>query len=346
MLDADARQRQLFGVLRRLMQRSSVEQPAVFLIEDLHWLDSGSEAWVAEWVDAAAGTANLVVVNFRPEYRAEWMQRSHYQQLTLAPLGPEAIRELLTAWIGDDPSTAGLAEAIHARTGGNPFFAEEVVQSLIETAALGGERGAYRLATSVERLEVPATVQALLSARIDGLAEREKQVLQAAAVIGKEFSEPVLARVCEVSAAELPAALVALRSAEFLHEVALYPEAQYAFKHPLTHEVALGSQLKERRRARHAAVARAIEELHTSSLEEHAPLIAHHWEQAGDALAAARWHHRAARWVTGKAAQQALHHWRSSARGPSQTPSICTLWVLPRHIQPGELLGRSTRPTV
>jgi class 3 adenylate cyclase len=256
-MDPDAKRRQLFAVLRRIVQRDNPSVRAfVTLIEDLHWMDPGSEAFLTEWVDAIGPVPRLLVVNFRPEYHADWMQKSYYRQLPLAPLGPDAIRELVGDLLGHDPSTARLADAIHARTGGNPFFTEEVVQSLIESGHLEGERGAYRLVTSVEELEVPATVQPLLASRIDRLAEREKRVLQIAAVIGVEFSEPVLARVAHLPERELGAALDALKQAEFVYEEAIYPVAEYAFKHPLTQEVALTSQLRERRARLHADVAR------------------------------------------------------------------------------------------
>jgi predicted ATPase len=166
------------------------------------------------------------------------MQRSYYQQLPLQTLGPEAIRALLRDQLGEDPSVAALPEAIHERTKGNPFFIEEVVQSLVESGHLTGARGAYRLTTAIEALEVPASVQAVLAARIDRLPEQEKQVLQTAAVIGKTFSEALLCRVvmsaATIGETELSAALSALVAAEFLYEAALYPELQYSFKHPLT----------------------------------------------------------------------------------------------------------------
>jgi hypothetical protein len=163
--------------------------------------------------------------------------------------------------------------------------------------------------TPVERLQVPATVQAVLAARIDRLPEREKRLLQVAAVIGKDFAEPLLAEVAELPAEELKATLAALRRAEFVHEQAIYPVVEYSFKHPLTQEVALGSQLKERRRTVHAGVARAIEAQDAERLDERAPLLAHHWEEAGDALVAARWHRRAAEWVGATDFAAATHHW-------------------------------------
>jgi adenylate cyclase len=308
-LDPEARQRQLLAVMRQVIQSVSEAQPTVTLIEDLHWLDDASGEFLAQMVDARAGSRNLLLLNFRPEYHADWMQKSWYRQIPLTPLGRDAIAELLADLLGRDPSLAGLATPIHARTGGNPFFTEEVAQTLIESGHLEGTRGAYRLVTPVERLQVPATVQAVLAARIDRLPEREKRLLQVAAVIGKDFAEPLLAEVAELPAEELKASLAALRRAEFIHEQAIFPVVEYSFKHPLTQEVALGSQLKERRRAVHGAVARAIERQHAEHLDERAPLLAHHFEEAGEALAAARWHRRAAEWVGYTDFAAATHHW-------------------------------------
>jgi len=316
-MDPEAKQRQVFAVIRRVIQDPRVAADRVFaLIEDLHWFDPASEALLAQWVDAIAGTSSFLVVNFRPDYRAEWMQKSYYRQLPLAPLGSKAIRDLLTDLLGADPSTQGLADDIHARTGGNPFFIEEVVQGLIESGHLQGERGAYRLVTPIERLEVPASVQSLLGARIDRLPEREKEILQTAAVIGREFSEPILRQVV-ASTARVPlaeedvaAALATLQAREFLYETALYPISEYTFKHPLTQEVALGSQLQERRRVIHAAVAAAIEATKADKLDEQAALLAHHYEQAGQPLTAATWHARAGRFVGRGDFEEAGRHWR------------------------------------
>jgi adenylate cyclase len=238
------------------------------------------------------------------------MGKSYYQQLPLAPLGPEAIRELLGDLLGGDPSTEGLPEAIHARTAGNPFFTEEVIQSLIESGQLEGTRGSYRLVSEIAALEVPATVQAVVAARIDRLPEHEKQVLQTASVIGREFAEPVLEAVGELPAADLVESLRVLTGAEFLYEQSLYPVAEYAFKHPLTQAVAYGSQLGERRARVHAAVARAIERLDAEKLDERSALLAHHWEAAGEALEAARWHRRAAEWIGRNDVAQAIRHWQ------------------------------------
>ena len=189
-MDPEAKQRQIFAALRKEIQEGNHDTQLVTLLEDLHWFDPGSEAFLEQWVDAIAGSSALLVVNFRPEYTAEFASRSYYRQIPLAPLGREAVRELLDDLLGADPSTRGLAELIHGRTGGNPFFTEEVVQSLIESGHLEGTRGRYKLLTPVDRLAVPASVQALLAARIDSLGDVAKRVLQTAAVIGKDFSEP------------------------------------------------------------------------------------------------------------------------------------------------------------
>jgi class 3 adenylate cyclase/tetratricopeptide (TPR) repeat protein len=293
-IDPDARQRQLFAFLRQLIQARSEREPSVILIDDLHWIDPGSDAFIAQAVEATATTRTLMLVNFRPEYHTAWSRKTYYRQVPLVPLGPEAIGELITELLGADRSVAALPALIRERTGGNPFFAEEIIQSLIESEHLQGARGAYRLVTPVERLGVPSSVQSVLSARIDRLPPREKQVLQAAAVIGREFDEPCLSRVAEQTAEDLSAALPALTTLEFVVEEALYPRAEYAFKHPLTHEVAYNSQLGGRRARVHAAVARAIEALEPEKLDDRAALLAHHCELGGEPLEAARWNARAA----------------------------------------------------
>ena len=189
-------------------------------------MDAASEAFLEQLVDAIAGSRSLLIVNFRPEYHATWSAKSYYRQIPLAPLGPEAVRAILEDLLGHDPSIDGLAQSIYARTGGNPFFTEEVIQSLIESGALQGIRGSYQLVKPIERLQVPTTVQALLAARIDRLGEREKFALQSAAVIGKDFSEPILRRVVNeishspLSETELGLALRLLKDGDFILEEA------------------------------------------------------------------------------------------------------------------------------
>ena len=309
-MDPEARQRQLLDFTKRMIHAQSAREPGINLFEDLHWLDAASESFLANHVDAIEGTASLMIVNFRPEYSAGWMSKPYYRQIALTPLGAEALDELLAHLLGSDPSLDGLPQLIRERTAGNPFFVEELVQSLVEAGNLVGERGAYRLAAPVEDAAVPASVQTVLAARIDRLPEREKAVLQAAAVIGKELPEPVLRRVAGLPPPELEEALRELVAGEFVFEQELYPELLYAFKHPLTHEVAYRSQLGERRARLHGATARAIAEQDPDRLDERSPLLAQHWEAAGEALEAARWHARAGAWSGTSDPNQSLRHWR------------------------------------
>lgn len=319
-MDPDARQRALLGLIRRMVHASSRREPAVNMLEDLHWVDAGSQVFLTQLVESVAGTRSLVLVNFRPEYRAEWMSKSYYRQVSLLPLGPEATDALLAELLGTDPSLNGLSELIRERTGGNPFFVEELVRMLVEEGRLDGSRGAYRLLRPVEHDAVPATVQTVLAARIDRLAEHDRQVLRAAAVIGVEFAQPVLARVVELTGDELEAALHGLVAVELVYERELYPEAVYAFKHPLTREVAYGSQLGERRAAVHRRAAQALAELYAERLDERAGVIAHHWEAAGEAFEGARWHARAAAWSGLSDIAAAVSGWRKVAELASAAP--------------------------
>ena len=312
-IDPEQRQKRIHGVLKRILHDPAYGGLRVILLEDLHWFDGASDAYLETTVDSVPATRDLLLVTFRPGYQAPWMQRPYYQQLSLQPLDPEALRALLRDLLGEDPSVAALPEIIHARTKGNPFFIEEVVQSLVEGGQLAGGRGAYQLATPVEALQVPASVHAILSSRIDRLPEPEKELLQTAAVIGKTFSETLLGRVMAsltaIDDTALDPALSALVTAEFLYEAALYPQLEYSFKHPLTQEVAQRSQLRERRVRVHAAVAQALTEA-GGNLDERAAEIARHWDEAGAPSKAARWHRHAAEWAGLSDPRESLRHWR------------------------------------
>jgi class 3 adenylate cyclase/tetratricopeptide (TPR) repeat protein len=317
-MDAQVKQRQIYGFLRTLVRARSAAEPAVILVDDLHWVDDASDAFLAELFEAIEGTRTLCLVNFRPEYSAAWMHKASYQQIALKPLGPREIDELVSHLIGADPSVSVLAKRIRERTQGNPFFIEETIQELVETGKLDGRRGAYRVIEMVDTPDLPPTVQSVLAARIDRLAEKEKSLLQAAAVIGKNFPASVLREVVETAEEGLARSLSVLRDREFFYQESFFPEVEYAFKHPLTQEVAYHSQLSSRRRAVHASVARVIEKLYAAKLDERAALLAHHWEAAGEAFEAARWHRRAAEWVGLSNPLMALRHWRAACALLSQ----------------------------
>lgn len=310
-LTTEVRTRRVFEVLRRVTQHRSEREALVILLEDLQWFDPQSEALLGELIPSFPGTRTLVMANFRPEFSASWMRHSYYRQLPLAPLPPYAVEELLLALLGDDPSLAPLPDHVISRTGGNPFFVEEVVRALVEDGSLAGEPGCYRLTRPPSDLAVPPTVQATLAARIDRLPEREKQVLQTAAVIGRTFLEAVLAAVAGKPEEELEGSLRALCDAEFLQEESAWPSPEYRFWHALTREVAYGTLLSGRRSRVHAGVARALADLDPARADERAALIASHYEASGDELDAARWEYRAATWAMRRDLGEAIRRWRA-----------------------------------
>jgi class 3 adenylate cyclase/tetratricopeptide (TPR) repeat protein len=318
-VSAEARQRLMRGVVRRLYRVPGRTVVTVSLMEDLHWMDEGSGQLVAESVSAVEGTTNLLLVNFRPEYQPEWADSPVYRRVPLVPLGPDSTKELLADLAGDDPSLDGLAELVHERTGGNPFFIEEVIRELVEAGYLVGERGGYRLTRPVDDTGVPATVQAILAARIDRL-ETAKALLQAASVIGKEVPEPALKMVAGVDDTALAEGLKELIGAGFLYEAEIYPERILAFSHPLTQEVAYGSQLGEQRAKAHAAAGQALIELNPERHEELAALIAQHLEEGHETLEAARWYARAAYRAGYGHPQDAMRLWEKVSHLADELP--------------------------
>ena len=225
-------------------------------------------------------------MNYRPEYQHHWGSRTYYTQLRLDPLPPETAEALLGALLGADAGLEPLKRMLIARTEGNPFFLEESVRALVETGSLLGERGAYRLARPLPTIQVPATVQAVLAARIDRLPPGDKALLQTASVVGKDVPLVLLQAIAEQSEDALYAAIGRLQAAEFLYEAGLFPDLEYTFKHALTHEVTYGSLLQERRRTLHRRIVETIERLYPDRLAEHVERLAHHafrgeaWEKA------------------------------------------------------------------
>jgi class 3 adenylate cyclase len=290
---SEQRQARLAAILGQLIHDLAVREPIVLLVDDVHWIDPASEDCLRELARVARGIRVLVVANFRPDYDAAWMVDEHCHRLALAPLSQEASQALLTDLLGNDASLADLFDMIGERTGRNPFFIEEVVQALAASGSLAGRPGAYRLTAPLETLAIPATVQSLLAARIDRLEADAKNVLETASVIGKQFDEAILREVVACDGDALAGILGTLRDAEFLNESHGSSGARYAFRHPLTQEVAYQSQLADRRARLHGAVAAALVNLMADRLGEHAALIAHHWSAAGMRYEAERWRQRA-----------------------------------------------------
>jgi class 3 adenylate cyclase/tetratricopeptide (TPR) repeat protein len=285
-LEPTQRRQRTLAALKRLLLRESQEQPLLLVFEDLHWIDAETQALLDSLVESLPTARLLLLVNYRPEYQHGWGSKTYYTQLRLDPLPPASAGDLLQALLGDDPSLEAFKPLLIARTEGNPFFLEESVRTLVETGMLVGEPGAYRLAQALPTIRVPATVQAVLAARIDRLPPEEKRLLQTAAVIGTEVPLPLLQAIADVPEAALHRGLAHLQAAEFLYETRLFPEPEYTFKHALTHEVGYNSLLLERRRGLHARIVEALDGLAGERVAEQVERLAHHalrgevWDKA------------------------------------------------------------------
>ena len=285
-LDPPQRRQHTLAALKRVLLRESQVQPLLLVFEDLHWIDTETQTLLDSLVESLPTAQLLLLVNYRPEYQHGWGSKMYYSQLRLDPLPPMSADEFLHALLGDDPSLAPLKQLLIERTEGNPFFLEESVRTLVETGVLEGERGAYLLGQALQTIQVPATVQAVLAARIDRLPPEEKGLLQTAAVIGHEVPLPLLQAIADMPEEVLHRSLAHVQATEFLYETRLFPECEYTFKHALTHEVAYGGLLHERRRALHARIVAALEALAGDRLIEQIERLAHHalrgevWDKA------------------------------------------------------------------
>jgi class 3 adenylate cyclase/tetratricopeptide (TPR) repeat protein len=285
-LDPPQRRQRTLTALKRLLLRESQVQPLLLVFEDLHWVDTETQALLDSLVESLPTAQLLLLVNYRPEYQHGWGSKTYYTQLRLDPLPPASAATVLQALLGDDSSLAPLTSLLIARTAGNPFFLEESVRTLVETGVLEGKRGAYHLGQALQTVQVPATVQAVLAARIDRLPPEEKGLLQTAAVIGHEVPLPLLQAIADLPEEVLHGGLAHLQAAEFLYETRLFPEHEYTFKHILTHDVAYSSLLQQRRRVLHAHIVEALEALAGDRMAEQVERLAHHalrgevWDKA------------------------------------------------------------------
>jgi class 3 adenylate cyclase/tetratricopeptide (TPR) repeat protein len=275
-LDPPQRRQRTLEAVKRLLLRESQVQPLLVIFEDLHWIDSETQALLDGLIESLPTARVLLLVNYRPEYEHAWGRKTYYLQLRIDPLQPESAEALLNALLGEDRTLEPLKRVLVERTEGNPFFLEESVQTLVEAKVLVGARGAYQMTKAPAQWQIPATAQAILAARIDRLAPEDKRLLQAASVVGKDVPFALLQALAEGSEDALRRGLTRLQAAEFLYEARLFPDLEYTFKHALTHEVTYGSVLQDRRRALHARIVEAIEALHPERLIEHVERLAHH----------------------------------------------------------------------
>jgi class 3 adenylate cyclase/tetratricopeptide (TPR) repeat protein len=348
-LDPPQRRQRTLSALKRVLLRETQVQPLLLVFEDLHWIDAETQALLESLVESLPTVRLLLLVNYRPEYQHGWGNTTYYTQLRLDPLPPTSAGAFLQALLGHDPSLAPLTRLLIARTEGNPFFLEESVRTLVETGVLVGEPGAYRLGKPLDGLQVPATVQAVLAGRIDRLPFEDKRLLQTAAVIGTEVPSPLLQAIAELPEDALYRGLAHLRAAEFLYETRLFPDHEYTFKHALTHEVAYGSLLQERRRGLHARIVEALEALAGDRVAEQVERLAHHalrgevWHkaltycrQAGEKALARSAHLEAVRYF--EQALSALQH--LPEQRDTREQAIDLRFALRSALQPSGDLGR------
>jgi class 3 adenylate cyclase/tetratricopeptide (TPR) repeat protein len=275
---AEARRRYTFEALRALTLAGSARRPIVFAVEDLHWVDPASQDFLRYLAENSTRAAVLILVTHRPGYAPPWADRSYYSQIALAPLSEGESERVVESVLGVQSLPAAVKALVCQKAEGNPFYLEEITRSFVDTGILARADGGYVLARPVTPQDVPDTVQGVIMARIDRLADTRKRTIQTAAVIGREFAAHLLGRIADIQG-RLEESLAELHALEFIYEKTLFPDLEYVFKHALVQDVAYGSLLKPRRRALHELVGRAIEELYADRLDEHIAELAHHFAQ-------------------------------------------------------------------
>jgi class 3 adenylate cyclase len=325
-IDPDARRRRLTALVNATSLARKA--PAVYVIEDLHWMDEVSESMLAEFLTVIPQTHSLVLISYRPEYRGALSRVPDAPSIALAPLSDSETTALVAQLLGPDPSVAELATMIAERAAGNPFFAEEIVRELGERGVLRGNRGTYISMADVAEVSMPATVQASIAARIDRLDPAAKRTLSAAAVTGAKFSRDLLETL------GIDPVLQDLVAAQFVDQVRFTGGPEYVFHHPLIRTVAYESQLKSDRVELHRRVAAAIESRDPAAVEENAALIAEHLQAAGDLHTAYGWHMRAAAWATNRDIAAARLSWERAQTIadalPAEDPNRTAMRIAPR----------------
>lgn len=310
-LDPGERRRRTLDAIKLLLLREARARPLLLVVEDLHWIDTESQALLDGLVDSLGAAHLLLLATYRPEYRHGWAGKSSYGHLRLDALPASNTAEMLDALLGTDPGLAHLKQLLVRR--GIPFFIEEAVRTLADGQALKGEPGAYHLAQPVDAIRIPPTVQAMLAARIDRLAPKDKRILETAAVVGKNIPLALLAIVTEEPAETLQAAFDRLQAAELVHQTGLHPEVEYAFRHALIHEVAYAGLLQARLTELHARIAAAIETLYRDRISEHTERLAHHAHRGELHEKAVHYLRQSGLRAAGRSALTDAQHWLEQA---------------------------------
>lgn len=294
-LDPAARRRRLASILHGLLEDVASHAPTLIVIEDTHWIDSSSLDVLPILVDHAASQRLLFVFTTRPGFSAAWMASSNYQQIPLDPLPHDDCDSMIRNIVGDAAATQKLQHEICVRAAGNPLFVEHSVLSLVHDGILSGTPGAYRLERDPEGLQIPPSIRALLSARVDQLGESAKRVLHVASLLGVEFDRDLLEDVADVE--DVGAALDELVKLRMVEAKAMLPVERYAFHHPLVRETAEQTQLRARKRELHSRIAASMIERYGNGPSVHMAGIASHLERGGRMMESAETLMRYAAWV-------------------------------------------------
>jgi class 3 adenylate cyclase len=325
-IDPDARRRRLTALINAAQLART--EPAVYVIEDAHWIDEVSESMLAEFLSVIPKTPSLVLITYRPEYQGLLSRVAGAQTIALAPLSDSETASLVAELLGPDPSVGALGQMIAERAAGNPFFAEEIMHELAERGVLHGQTGAYVSTAEVAEVSVPATLQATIAARIDRLDSKAKRTLGAAAVVGSRFGLDLL------TGLGVEPVVDELVAAQLIDQVRFMRQPEYVFHQPLIRRVAYESQLKSDRAELHRRLAALIQERNAESIDENAALIAEHLEAAGDLHAAYSWHMRAATWLANRDITAARLSWERAQTIadalPADDPNRIAMRIIPR----------------
>jgi class 3 adenylate cyclase/predicted ATPase len=333
-MDRPLRKQRTLDAIKRVMVRESLAQPLLVIFEDLHWFDNESLEFMTLLADSLATLRILMLVNHRPEFAHPSHAKSYYKQLRLDPLEANNAEELLSVLLTDAVELRPFKELIIEKSEGNPLFIEEIVRALFENGTI--VRGGDQVRVTLPRTEIsiPATVEGIVSARIDRLPPEEKSLLQALAVIGEEFSLPVVRHALGRPENELLAGLASLQSAEFIYERPTIAQTEYIFKHGLIHDVAYKSVLQERRKAIHGKTAETIETLYANRLDDHLDKLVHHYRLSGNGLKTVHYLHQAGQHAYERSAvAEALTHFNAALETVSKLPSDTAIMELELALQ-------------
>jgi predicted ATPase len=280
-LEPRQKREMIFEAIRDLVICESHKKPLIIVVEDLHWIDKTSEEFLDYLIGWLTDERILLLLLYRTEYKHPWGSKSNYNRVGLGQLTSESSAELIRSILPDGKAVKQLEGFILEWTSGNPLFIEELIQTMLENGSIQCEEGRCLLLKNATEIQVPDTIEGIIAARMDRLADDIKRTMQVASVIGRDFAFRILEAITEMKKG-LNSYLLNLQDLEFIYEKSLFPELEYVFKHALTQEVAYNSLLQQRRRQIHENIGRAIEALYPDRIEEFYEILAHHYSKSNN----------------------------------------------------------------